>query len=77
MSGEFLTIDVERDLGLPYSDPRDDGLAYVLAGVRLAHWLQMQLVAVTQNLWGSGEKKVHKYKQGKGAKQRDEEKTTQ
>lgn len=37
MSGEFLTIDVERDLGLPYSDPRDDGLAYVLAGVRLAH----------------------------------------
>lgn len=57
MSGEFLTIDGERDLGLPDSDPRDDGLAYVLAGVCLAHRLQMQLVAVAQNLWRSGEKK--------------------
>lgn len=52
----FLTIDGESDLGLPDADPRDDGLAYVLAGVSLAHWIQKQLVAVTQNLCGSGEK---------------------
>lgn len=70
MCGGFLTVDGERDLSLSYSNPWDDGLTYVLAGIRLAHRLQIQLVAVTQNLWGSREK-VHKYKQGKSAKQQE------
>lgn len=48
----FLTVDGKGDLGLPDSDPRDDGFAHVLAGIDLAHGLQIQLVAVTQNLEG-------------------------
>lgn len=48
----FLTVDSKGDLGLPDSDPRDDGFAHVLAGIGLAHGLQIQLVAVTQNLEG-------------------------
>lgn len=48
-----LTIDGKGDLGFPDSDPRDDGFAYVLAGIGLADRLQIQLVAVTQNLLGS------------------------
>lgn len=53
MCGHSLTVDSERDLSLSYSNPGDDGLTYVLAGVSLAHGLQIQLIAVTQNLWGS------------------------
>lgn len=61
MCGEVsLTVDGERDLGLSYSNPWDDGLTYILAGIRLAHRTQIQLVAVTQNLWGSGNKKKKK-----------------
>lgn len=46
----FLTVHSEGDLSLPDSDPRDNGFAHVLAGIGLAHGLQIQLVAVTQNL---------------------------
>lgn len=53
LCGFFLTVDCERDLSLSYSNPWDDGLTYILASIRLAHRLQIQLVAVTQNLWGS------------------------
>lgn len=56
MCGGFLTVDGERDLSLSYSNPWDDGLTYILAGICLAHRLQIQLVAVTQNLWGSEKK---------------------
>lgn len=48
-----LTVDGKGDLGFPDSDARDDGFAYVLAGIGLADGLQIQLVAVTQNLLGS------------------------
>ncbi len=68
--GCFLTIDSECDLRLSDSNPWDDGLTYVLASVRLTHRLQIQLVAVTQNLWG-GEGKRHKYKQSKSSKQQE------
>lgn len=56
MCGGFLTVDGECDLSLSYSNPWDDGLTYILAGICLAHRLQIQLVAVTQNLWGSEKK---------------------
>lgn len=49
-AGWFLTVDSQGDLGLPDSDPRDDGFAHVLAGISLAHGIQIQLVAVAQNL---------------------------
>lgn len=48
-----LTIDSKGDLSFPDSDPWDDGFAHVLAGIGLADRLQIQLVAVTQNLLGS------------------------
>lgn len=69
LCGCFLTVDGECDLSLSYSNPWDDGLTYILAGIRLAHRLQIQLVAVTQNLWGR--EKGRKYKQGKSAKQQE------
>lgn len=31
------TVDSERDLGLSHADPGHDGLAHILASVRLAH----------------------------------------
>lgn len=37
LCGRFLTIDGERDLRLAYSDPWDDGLTNILAGIGLAH----------------------------------------
>lgn len=48
----LLTVDSQRDLGLADSDPRDDGFAHVLTSIGLTHRLQIQLVAVTQNLEG-------------------------
>lgn len=59
-----LTVDGKGDFGFPDSDPRDDGLAYVLAGIGLADGLQIQLVAVTQNLLGreNGTNKAHIYR---------------
>lgn len=60
----FLTVDSEGDLSLPDSDPRDDGFAHVLAGIGLAHGLQIQLVAVTQNL-GGVEENTQKWPQEK------------
>lgn len=51
--GGVLTVDGKGDLSFPDSDPRDDGFAYVLAGIGLVDGRQMQLVAVTQNLLGN------------------------
>lgn len=48
----WLTVDIEGDLPLSHADPGDDGLADVLAGVRLRHRLEVQLVAVAQHLRG-------------------------
>lgn len=48
--GWLLTIDSKGDLGFPDPDTWDDGFAHVLTGIGLADGLQIQLVAVAQNL---------------------------
>lgn len=45
-----LTVDGERDLGFSHSNPGHDGFTDVLAGVGLAHRLQVQLVVVAEDL---------------------------
>lgn len=50
VNSEPPTVDGEHDLGLSHADPGYDGLAHVLASVRLAHWLQVQLVVVAKDL---------------------------
>lgn len=37
VNSEQLTVDSERDLGLSHADPGHDGLAHILASIRLAH----------------------------------------
>lgn len=50
-----LTVDEEGDLPLAHADAGDDGLADVLAGVRLGDRLEVQLVAVAQDLGTVGD----------------------
>ena len=47
-----LTVDGEGDLRLAHPDARHDGLAHVLARVRLAHGLQEQQLVVAKHLAG-------------------------